>query len=624
MDARRPPPCRPSPSSAASPPSPASTSTSAPGRSSTCQGPNGAGKTTLLRACAGLVAVSRGRGRGARPRPPPRPPGGAPPRRAARPRAASSTTTSPSPTTSASRCAAGGGPTDAVDATLAPPRPRRAAARRRRRPALGRPAPADRAGRARGPRPELWLLDEPHAGPRRRRPRPPRRRRRERRRRRRHGDRRVARARPGRRHRRRQLTIAGGQVHETGAPPCARDASLVAGKDLRIEARSRVATNQVAPVRRARARAVRLRPRPRPRRARPGPRAGLFWVAVLFCALLAIQRSFAIESADGARDGLRLSGLDPAGIFLGKAGAVAVAAAGPRGAARRRRRPALRRRAPAAPCCSPSPPSPPPLGLAAAGTVYGVLAAGLRVRETLLPLLLLPVVAPVLLGATRASEAALGHGDAGDGVAVGPAARRVRRRSTSPFGVARLRPPAGGRHDRRSTTPDGLLGIAALVTLGDDGRPRARAAADRRSRASTSRLIAIHPPIAWAAYLAFGRHARSAACCASCRAPAPACGTSLAGVVGRDRRRVHRADAGHRLDLGPPDVGRVVGVGRPAHAVGADAGAVPRLPGAAAGAGRRRRTRAKRAPSPRCSPSLVVPVNHFAVEWWRTLHQGSR
>src|SRR5438045_8394985 len=46
-------------------------------------------------------------------------------------------------------------------------------------------------------------------------------------------------------------------------------------------------------------------------------------------------------------------------------------------------------------------------GVAAAGSLYGVLAAGLRVRETLLPLLLLPVVAPVLIAATRASETAL-------------------------------------------------------------------------------------------------------------------------------------------------------------------------------------------------------------------------
>ena len=50
---------------------------------------------------------------------------------------------------------------------------------------------------------------------------------------------------------------------------------------------------------------------------------------------------------------------------------------------------------------------PRPSGVAATGTLYGVLAAGLRVRETLVPLLLLPVVSPVLLGATRAWEAAI-------------------------------------------------------------------------------------------------------------------------------------------------------------------------------------------------------------------------
>lgn len=48
------------------------------------------------------------------------------------------------------------------------------------------------------------------------------------------------------------------------------------------------------------------------------------------------------------------------------------------------------------------------VAIATAGTLYGVVAAGLRVRETLLPLLLLPVLAPVLIGSTRAFEAALG------------------------------------------------------------------------------------------------------------------------------------------------------------------------------------------------------------------------
>jgi heme exporter protein B len=54
------------------------------------------------------------------------------------------------------------------------------------------------------------------------------------------------------------------------------------------------------------------------------------------------------------------------------------------------------------------------VGLAAAGTLYGSLAAGLKVRETLLPLLFLPVAAPVLLSATQAWQAALG-GHPGDG-----------------------------------------------------------------------------------------------------------------------------------------------------------------------------------------------------------------
>ncbi len=186
-----------------------------------------------------------------------------------------------------------------------------------------------------------------------------------------------------------------------------RDAALIAGKDLRIEARSRVATNQVAPF------AVIVlvlfgfalsAERSVLQTAAPG----LFWVAVLFCSLLAVQRSFAVEAADAAGDGLRMSGLDPAGIFLGKAAAIALElvaleallavgivilySTALSGAA------LLLAAAAAA-----------TVGLAACGTVYGVLAAGLRVRETLLPLLILPVVAPVLIGATQAWAVALGQ-----------------------------------------------------------------------------------------------------------------------------------------------------------------------------------------------------------------------
>ncbi len=179
-----------------------------------------------------------------------------------------------------------------------------------------------------------------------------------------------------------------------------RDALLVAGKDLRVETRSRVTTNQVVPY----ALVVLVLfgfafDQDRPVLAEVGP--GLFWVAVLLCCLLAVQRSFSLESSDGARDGLRLSGLDGGGIFLGKAMAIAVQLVVLEAVlalgvvvlfGTRLDDPLLL----ASTCVLAT------AGLAASGTVYGVMSAGLRVRETLLPLLLLPVVAPVLLGATQA------------------------------------------------------------------------------------------------------------------------------------------------------------------------------------------------------------------------------
>jgi heme exporter protein B len=193
-----------------------------------------------------------------------------------------------------------------------------------------------------------------------------------------------------------------------------RDALLVAGKDLRIELRSRVVLHQVAPfaVLVLVLFAFALGP---DRAPMVQGAAGLFWVAVLFAGVLAVQRSFAVEASDGTRDGLRLSGLDPAGIFLGKTAAVAVQlvllevllTAGVvvlYGSHVRSYGSVV------AACVAGT------AGLAAVGTLYGALAAGVRVRETLLPFLFLPVVAPVLLAGTRAWQAALGTGPGGDAV----------------------------------------------------------------------------------------------------------------------------------------------------------------------------------------------------------------
>jgi heme exporter protein B len=184
-----------------------------------------------------------------------------------------------------------------------------------------------------------------------------------------------------------------------------RDAALVAGKDLRLEVRSRVALNQVAPF--ALLVLVLFAFALDPDRGiLTRATAGLYWVAVLFSAVLAVQRAFSVEVADGVRDGLRLSGLDPAGIFLGKVaalgaqllaleallgvGVVVLYDADPAGGLLL-----------VATCLAAT------VGVAAAGSLYGILSAGLRVKETILPFLLLPVVAPVLVAATQAFEAGL-------------------------------------------------------------------------------------------------------------------------------------------------------------------------------------------------------------------------
>lgn len=185
-----------------------------------------------------------------------------------------------------------------------------------------------------------------------------------------------------------------------------RAAALVAAKDLRIEARSRVTTAQVLPFGLIVVLLFAFALDPdRGLLARVAP--GLFWVAVLLAALLAVGRAFAVEEQNRARDGLRLSTIDGSAVFLGKAGAIAVQLGAlelvlgvavvvlygvdVRGVG------VLAVSALAATA-----------GLAATGTLYGVLVAGLRARETLVPLLLLPVAAPLLLGATRAFEDGLG------------------------------------------------------------------------------------------------------------------------------------------------------------------------------------------------------------------------
>ena len=186
--------------------------------------------------------------------------------------------------------------------------------------------------------------------------------------------------------------------------------ALVAGKDLRVELRSRVALNQVAPF--ALMVLILFGFALDADRATLGTfTPGLYWVTILLSSVLAVHRSVAIEAGDGAREGLLLTGLRPASIFLGKALALiaqllAVAVVLLGGVAifydARIDDGVLLVTALVGAV----------IGVGAAGTLYGALLGGQRARETVLPILLLPVLSPVLIAATRA------FGDAMDTVAV--------------------------------------------------------------------------------------------------------------------------------------------------------------------------------------------------------------
>lgn len=129
---------------------------------------------------------------------------------------------------------------------------------------------------------------------------------------------------------------------------------------------------------------------------------GLLWLAGLLAALDLFHRSYQAEADNGCLDGLLLSPVDRGAIYLGKALAVAVqvavlfAVTG-----------ALTVALFGVPLGS----SPPLLlltavlgiaGLAALGSLFGLLTALGRTRQAALPVLVLPLATPVLIAAIRA------------------------------------------------------------------------------------------------------------------------------------------------------------------------------------------------------------------------------
>lgn len=179
----------------------------------------------------------------------------------------------------------------------------------------------------------------------------------------------------------------------------------IASKDLIVEARGKELLNSVAPFAGALLLVFGLAFGPgRPELRVTAP--SILWLAVLLSGLLTVKRSFEVESDDGGLEGLMLSPAERGAVFLGKMAAV-VAQIMLLGtltlvgvvilfAIEEIR--AL------------------PLvlgglllgsvGLSAIGVLFAGLSARARGRDSLLPLLVLPLVTPVVLAGIRSTQLA--------------------------------------------------------------------------------------------------------------------------------------------------------------------------------------------------------------------------
>ncbi len=137
--------------------------------------------------------------------------------------------------------------------------------------------------------------------------------------------------------------------------------------------------------------------------------AGMLWVAVVFTAVLGLVRTFAGESEDGALDALLLAPIDRAAIWIGAALAqlgfllVVEAIAVPLWWLLffQEDGPDVGTVIVALLLAD--------IGIALVGTLAAALALGARTRDVLLPVLVLPLVIPIVLGGVTATYGGFGE-----------------------------------------------------------------------------------------------------------------------------------------------------------------------------------------------------------------------
>jgi len=182
-----------------------------------------------------------------------------------------------------------------------------------------------------------------------------------------------------------------------------RQTFLMARKDLRIEVRGRYAMGAALPFAGTLLIAFGLSLGPgRTLLQQAAP--GLLWLAVLFSSVLSFRQAYQSEGEDGALEGLLLAPVDKAAVFLGKAVAVVlqllvleaivillVAALFGLSLGHQ---PAVLAGAFVLGT----------IGLGAVGSLFGVLNESPRARESVFPLLVLPLATPILVAGVKATS----------------------------------------------------------------------------------------------------------------------------------------------------------------------------------------------------------------------------
>lgn len=185
----------------------------------------------------------------------------------------------------------------------------------------------------------------------------------------------------------------------------------ILGKDLRIEWRSR---DRIAAMGVFALLVVVIFQFAAPGGSAPEQRAhlpGLLWVAWVFSAILGLNRAFQSELENDALAGLALAPADRGWIYLGKATAalllllaVQLASALAFSLAFDLRLGSVALELTGIAVLG-------AVGICTIGTLLSAVSARTRYREIMLPLLLLPLLVPVILGAVRATEELLTRGN---------------------------------------------------------------------------------------------------------------------------------------------------------------------------------------------------------------------